>query len=560
MPAPALSNCNLTEFPDPVRVSVGEPLEFILLPPLPSQIVHGETAAPIITVISKTQADARLLDDTYFDGEQIQDFRRELPGVTRVGDEENRLNWARPKVHQGCGYNPPHPAKFDMRWQNNRYAAEVLLPGRQPYSMSGRLPDAKVEDEAIAGPECPSGMVFDAAVCDCVEIIIDVDPDPDPRPRLIGADDPPGFFTPPGVDTFFGDPPPGGFPFFPPPFDPELPPMGSGADLGLTKEGFPDPVSPGTTLTYTITTFNRGPDPATGVMFTDTLPPNGLELTGFDTSQGTCSGDLEQVSCDLGNILANDSVTVTVETVVVDNPPPTLFNTASVAGNEPDPFPGNNTATFFTTVDTPPTPASADLLVSKTDMGLDPVAPGAMLRYGLDWLNMGPDTATNVTIVDTLPPGMVVTDLSSILGATCTQTGNVLTCDAGSIPPGTRVTSQFTVIVPEALAGTTVVNTATISAAETDPDTSNNTATEPTTISGGAPPPADLCALGVPNNSNGTGDGGCGFSVRTSCYSAVSRPTRTFCWSTDPPRPSRATTLVSAATTTPSWACQGTWY
>ena len=45
-----------------------------------------------------------------------------------------------------------------------------------------------------------------------------------------------------------------------------------GADLSITKTDSPDPVSPGQTLTYTITITNAGPDDALNVMLADTVP------------------------------------------------------------------------------------------------------------------------------------------------------------------------------------------------------------------------------------------------------------------------------------------------
>ena len=44
------------------------------------------------------------------------------------------------------------------------------------------------------------------------------------------------------------------------------------ADLEITKSDSPDPVTTGSDLTYTITVTNNGPDAATSVTVTDTLP------------------------------------------------------------------------------------------------------------------------------------------------------------------------------------------------------------------------------------------------------------------------------------------------
>lgn len=44
------------------------------------------------------------------------------------------------------------------------------------------------------------------------------------------------------------------------------------ADLYVTKEASPDPVGVGQPLTYTITVGNLGPDAATSVGLTDSIP------------------------------------------------------------------------------------------------------------------------------------------------------------------------------------------------------------------------------------------------------------------------------------------------
>ena len=44
------------------------------------------------------------------------------------------------------------------------------------------------------------------------------------------------------------------------------------ADVSIAMTDAPDPVNAGASLTYTVTVNNLGPDPATNVVVTDTLP------------------------------------------------------------------------------------------------------------------------------------------------------------------------------------------------------------------------------------------------------------------------------------------------
>lgn len=99
-------------------------------------------------------------------------------------------------------------------------------------------------------------------------------------------------------------------------------------------------------LTYTINVINNGPNLATGVTITDSLPPE-VTFVSATASQGACSG-LATISCALGNLPNGTSATVTI--VVNPTVEGVLSNTASVRGNEPDPNAGNDSATDTITV------------------------------------------------------------------------------------------------------------------------------------------------------------------------------------------------------------------
>ncbi|MGH9789293.1 MAG: hypothetical protein ACRD4U_11400, partial [Candidatus Acidiferrales bacterium] len=119
------------------------------------------------------------------------------------------------------------------------------------------------------------------------------------------------------------------------------------ADLFLSKADSPDPVIITGTLTYTVTVANAGPEPATGVLLTDTLPM-GVNFSSVNTSQGTCAQNMGVVTCDLGMVAAQASATVTI--AVSPQNAGVITNMASVTLNEPDPDLVNNSASIDTEV------------------------------------------------------------------------------------------------------------------------------------------------------------------------------------------------------------------
>ena len=124
-----------------------------------------------------------------------------------------------------------------------------------------------------------------------------------------------------------------------------------GADLQVTKTDSPDPVTAGARLTYTIAVRNNGPDRATGVRVTDTLPAR-TTFVSATASQGNCTGR-EPVTCNLGALASGETATITV--VVEPRRAGTITNTARVEGNQADAVAANNVATERTTVNPRPT-------------------------------------------------------------------------------------------------------------------------------------------------------------------------------------------------------------
>lgn len=120
------------------------------------------------------------------------------------------------------------------------------------------------------------------------------------------------------------------------------------ADLAVTMNAGPDPVTVGETLSYHIEINNNGPAAATAVTLTDTLPQE-VTATSIDSSQGNCN-NLRPVSCTLGNLGTGAHAVVEIE--VTPTAAGIIRNTVSVNANEDDPNSQNNTAATETRVKT----------------------------------------------------------------------------------------------------------------------------------------------------------------------------------------------------------------
>jgi uncharacterized repeat protein (TIGR01451 family) len=242
------------------------------------------------------------------------------------------------------------------------------------------------------------------------------------------------------------------------------------ADLSITKSDWPDPATVEEPLTYTITITNAGPDDATDVTVTDTLPMD-VAFGSATPSQGSCSGT-NPVICDLGTLTSGATATVTiVVTPTVEGI--IITNQAEVAGTELDPDPANNMASQDTAI----RPA-ADLSIAKSDWP-DPATVGEPLTYTITITNAGPDDATDVTVTDTLPIDVDFGTATPSQGS-CSGTNPVI-CDLGTLTSG--ATATITIVVTPTMPGI-IINLAEVTGAEPDPDPGNNEVVEETEVLG----------------------------------------------------------------------------
>jgi len=306
------------------------------------------------------------------------------------------------------------------------------------------------------------------------------------------------------------------------------------ADLSMTKTGPPTVTAAGS-VTYQLVVTNNGPSDAANLSVADTLP-TGVTFASAAGAGWTCSnaGNVS-VTCTTA-LLAAGATSPTI-TVVVTAPaqPGALTNFASVSSTTPDPDLTNNTASASTTVT-----GSADLAITKT--GPATVVAGAAISYQLSVTNHGPSDGVNLVVSDSLPAGVTFVSAAGA-GWTCSHSGNVsVTCTTALLGPGATAPA-ISVVVTAPTEAASLTNSASVSAASTDPDPSNNTSSVDTTVT----PSADVSIVKVGPASAAAGD-----HVRYRLSVSNDGPSRAMNLSVTDTLPGRVT-FVSAAG--PGWTC-----
>jgi uncharacterized repeat protein (TIGR01451 family) len=214
-------------------------------------------------------------------------------------------------------------------------------------------------------------------------------------------------------------------------------------DLELNKDVAPAEVEVGDEAAFTISVVNQGPDDATGVEVTDTLPAG---LTYVSDNAGGAYDSATGVWT-IGDLAVGESVSM--DFVVTVDEPGSFTNVAEVtAANEPDSDSTPNDGegddwddAIITAVVSPPI---IDLELVK-DVSPSAVQVGEETTFTISVVNQGPDDATGVAITDTLPAGL--TYVSDDGGGAYDSTTGVWTI--GNLAVGASVQLSFVVTVDE---------------------------------------------------------------------------------------------------------------
>jgi uncharacterized repeat protein (TIGR01451 family)/fimbrial isopeptide formation D2 family protein len=229
------------------------------------------------------------------------------------------------------------------------------------------------------------------------------------------------------------------------------------ADLEIVKTLVTSPVVAGDRVTYELAVTNNGPATSPGpIVVTDQLP----QALTFISATGTgwsCGAEEQLVTCERAGTL-RVGVAAGVITLTASLDPgaagTTLTNVANVDGPATDPVPDTSTDDAGAVVT-----EDAEVSVTKTVTGPDPVRAGEETTFQVVVDNLGPSDARGIVVTDLLPDGMTLVDMGGP-GWDCEDA----VCSRERVLPG-QPSPPITVtalVDPGVLDGTTLTNRATV--------------------------------------------------------------------------------------------------
>ena len=192
------------------------------------------------------------------------------------------------------------------------------------------------------------------------------------------------------------------------------------SDLSIQKQIDISRPRIGDNVQYTVTVSNSGPNDASGVSVLDLLPAS-LSFAGASTVSGAY--DSNSGIWSIGEIGSGQSVVLTIEGTVISATGGT--NTAEIYAADqydPDSTPGNGVASEDDQAAVQFSPATADLSLVKT-ANRSEVNVGEQVTFEIVVTNAGPDIATGLSVLDSMPPGLGFASANPVTGNFDSSTG-----------------------------------------------------------------------------------------------------------------------------------------
>ena len=241
----------------------------------------------------------------------------------------------------------------------------------------------------------------------------------------------------------------------------------------------PESVLINSSLTYSITVTNQSAEPASGVVLTDTLPPT-VAFAAVESSQGSCSHDAstQVVTCTLDSLAPAATATVTLTvTAPATVGSGTLNNSATVTAAQADKDSANNTAAKETQLlESLPT---TDLKIVDITTTPSTTTVNSPLTYKVKVMNGGPDLATGVELINTLPSGVTFNPSQSDPRCSETTTG-IVNCQLGNLIANS--TLEVPVQITTSNTPGSISFAASIKGIESDPNLANNSLSKEVSI------------------------------------------------------------------------------
>ncbi|HKM82250.1 MAG TPA: C25 family cysteine peptidase [Candidatus Acidoferrum sp.] len=265
-------------------------------------------------------------------------------------------------------------------------------------------------------------------------------------------------------------------------------------DLQLAQTASAATIPVSTNYTYTEVVTNNGPNAVANandsiVVYMQT--PANTNFRSYAGTNWTCvngagnapaAGYTGPLICTYAAALASGASTTGANALVITMQVnagtasgTTILNSATVTSDTVDDSkPANNTS--ITSIYVEPA-ASADAALSMSVFPT-PVFVSSSIAYTITVQNIGPASATGVTVADTLPASLTFGSATASQG-TCSG-GLSLSCALGTIAAG--ATATISVTLSTSSSATTLTNTATVTTTSTDSNATNNSATTYTVV------------------------------------------------------------------------------
>jgi len=252
-------------------------------------------------------------------------------------------------------------------------------------------------------------------------------------------------------------------------------------DVAVVKSVDDNTAEEGQTITFTITATNTTAVVGTNILITDVIP-NGLTYVSGTPSGASTLNDVDPDGAGLVwtiPTLAANGVETLIVTATVDVGAVagvgTATNTASLTSSDQvDSNVANDSSSVGITY------VGIDLAIAKSVDDANP-EEGQAVIYTLNVSNLSSQTATNINVRDIVPVGVsyLGSSINGPPGVTTDETSPAstgLTWDIPSLAGGANIDLTFTAIVDASTAGSTITNTAEITALDqTDSILANNT-------------------------------------------------------------------------------------